>query len=221
MTPDGPVRILLADDHTLVRDGIKLILDAEDDLEVVAEASDGTEAVRRALDEDLELDLAILDVSMPQRTGIQVARELTRRRPELRILLLSMHENEQYLFEALKAGAAGYVLKSSANRDLVAACRSAMQGTPFLYPRAVQTLVQDFLEGAQRGEPLPADLLTAREQEVVKQIAEGHTTDEIAAQLVISPHTVERHRSNVLEKLGLRNRVELARYAIRRGLVEP
>ncbi|WP_210491293.1 response regulator transcription factor [Patulibacter sp. SYSU D01012] len=212
-------RILLADDHALVRHGIRMVLDAEADLHVVAEAGDGLEAVETAL--RTELDLAILDVSMPGRTGLQAARELTRHRPGLRILLLSMHENEQYLFEALKAGAAGYVLKSGAHRDLVDACRAAMRGTPFLYPRALQRLVQDVLEGAERGEPLPRDLLTAREQEVVKQIAEGHTTDEIAAALVISPHTVERHRSNALEKLGLRNRVELARYAIRRGLVEP
>lgn len=212
-------RILLADDHTLVRDGIRLVLDGEPDLQVVAEAGDGLEAVERGLREDV--DLAILDVSMPHRTGIQAARELTLRRPDMRVLLLSMHENEQYLFEALKAGAAGYVLKSAANRDLVEACRAAMRGEPFLYPRAVRTIVRDFLEGASRGDPLPQDPLTPREQEVVKLIAEGHTTDEIAGMLMISPHTVERHRSNVLDKLGLRNRVELARYAIRRGLVEP
>lgn len=213
-------RVLLADDHTLVRHGVRMILDAESDLRVVAEAGDGNEAVELALRETI--DLAILDVSMPGRTGLQVARELTRQRPDVRILLLSMHENEQYLFEALKAGAAGYVLKSAANRDLVEACRAAMRGTAFLYPRALRTLTRDLLEDARtNGGSLPRDVLTAREQEVVKQIAEGHTTDEIARLLTISPHTVERHRSNALEKLGLRNRVELARYAIRRGLVEP
>lgn len=219
MTVPLRTRILLADDHALVRSGIRLILDAEPDLRVVEEAGDGIEAVDRALATDV--DLAILDVSMPGRTGLQAARELTRRRPDVRILLLSMHENEQYLFEALKAGAAGYVLKSAANRDLVEACRDAMRGTPFLYPRALQTLTKALLDDARSGGSLPRDVLTAREQEVVKQIAEGLTTDEIAARLVISPHTVQRHRSNALEKLGLRNRVELARYAIRRGLVEP
>lgn len=219
MTVPLRTRILLADDHTLVRHGVRLILDGEPDLRVVAEAGDGNEAVEVALRD--EIDLAILDVSMPGRTGLQAAREITRRRPDVRILLLSMHENEQYLFEALKAGAAGYVLKSAANRDLVEACRAAMRGTPFLYPRALRTLTRELLEDARDGGTLPRDLLTAREQEVVKLIAEGHTTDEIAATLVISPHTVERHRSNALEKLGLRNRVELARYAIRRGLVEP
>lgn len=219
MTTPLRTRILLADDHALVRSGIRMILESEPDLEVVAEAGDGIEAVDMALRADV--DLAILDVSMPGRTGLQVARELTRRRPEVRILLLSMHENEQYLFEALKAGAAGYVLKSAANRDLVEACRGAMRGTPFLYPKALQALTRDLLDDARSGGSLPRDVLTAREQEVVKQIAEGLTTDEIAEQLTISPHTVERHRSNALEKLGLRNRVELARYAIRRGLVEP
>ncbi|MDX8152586.1 response regulator transcription factor [Patulibacter brassicae] len=219
MTAHGPTRILLADDHALVRSGIRMILDHEPDLAVVAEAGDGNEALQVAL--RTEVDLAILDVSMPGRTGLQVARELTRRRPDVRLLLLSMHENEQYLFEALKAGAAGYVLKSAANRDLVEACRAAMRGTPFLYPKALQTLTRNLLEDARAGGSLPRDVLTAREQEVVKQIAEGLTTEEIAQRLVISPHTVDRHRSNALEKLGLRNRVELARYAIRRGLVEP
>jgi DNA-binding NarL/FixJ family response regulator len=158
---------------------------------------------------------------MPGRTGLQAARELTRQRPEVRILLLSMYESEQYLFEALKAGAAGYVLKSAANRDLVEACRAAMQGSAFLYPQALQTIARNVLAHPGPASRLPDDVLTPREGEVVKQIAEGRTTDEIAALLHISPHTVERHRSNALEKLGLRNRVELARYAIRRGLVEP
>lgn len=212
-------RIMLADDHALVRSGIRLILDSEPDLHVVEEAGDGIEAVEIALHGTV--DLAILDVSMPGRTGLQVARELTRQRPEIRILLLSMHENEQYLFEALKAGAAGYVLKSAANRDLVDACRGAMLGQPFLYPKALQALTKELLDDARAGGSLPRDVLTSREQEVVKQIAEGLTTDEIASRLTISPHTVERHRSNALEKLGLRNRVELARYAIRRGLVQP
>ncbi|MGE4427387.1 MAG: response regulator [Solirubrobacteraceae bacterium] len=219
MTTPVVTRILLADDHTLVRDGVRLLLESQPDLRVVAEAGDGVQAVDMALHE--EVDLAILDVSMPRRTGLQAARVLTGRRPDLRILLLSMHENEQYLFEALKAGAAGYVLKSAANRDLVEACRAAMRGEAFLYPRAVRALVRDVLEAGRHGAPVPDDLLTPRESDVVKLIAEGHTTDEIAELLVISPHTVERHRSNVLEKLGLRNRVELARYAIRRGLVEP
>jgi len=158
---------------------------------------------------------------MPRMTGLQAAAELSRRRPELRTLILSMHDNEQYFFEALKAGASGYVLKSAANRDLIEACRAAMRGEPFLYPAAVQALIRDYLERAKRGEEAPQDPLTPRELEIVKLIAEGHTSEEIAEMLFISKKTVDRHRANVLEKLGMRNRVELTRYAVRRGLVEP
>ena len=213
------IRILLADDHTLVRDGLRMVLDSEPDLSVIAEAGDGAEALRIALGEDV--DLAILDVAMPTMTGLQVARELQARRPEIKVLMLSMHDNEQYFFEALKAGASGYVLKSGANRDLVEACRAAMRGEPFLYPAALTALIRDILERADADGQAPRDLLTPREQDVVKLIAEGHTSDEIAATLSIAKKTVERHRSNVLDKLGMRNRVDLTRYAIRRGLVEP
>ena len=199
-------RVLLADDHTVVRRGLRFVLDAEPDLQVVAEAGDGAEAVEKALTD--EIDLAILDVSMPRMTGIQAAEELTRRRPELRVLILSMHDNEQYFFEALKAGASGYVLKSAADRDLVEACRATMRGEPFLYPAAG--------EGEQ-----PREVLTPRELQILKLIAEAHSSKEIAQMLVISVKTVERHRANILEKLGMRDRVELTRYAIRRGLVEP
>lgn len=219
MTTPLKTRILLADDHTLVRDGLRLILDAQPDLEVVAEAGDGLETLRIALAEDI--DLAVLDVAMPRMTGLQAARELQARRPDLRLLMLSMHDNEQYFFEALKAGASGYVLKSGANRDLVEACRAAMHGQPFLYPAAVTALIRDYLDRARAGEDVPEDPLTPREHDVVKLIAEGHTSEEIGAALTISRKTVERHRANVLEKLGMRNRVELTRYAIRRGLVEP
>ena len=219
MTIPLVTRILLADDHAVVRRGLRHVLDAEPDLEVVAEAGDGAEAVQAALRGDV--DLAILDVSMPRLTGLQAAAELSRRRPALRLLILSMHDNEQYLFEALKAGASGYVLKSAADRDLVEACRSAMRGEPFLYPAAVAALIRDHLERARRGQGVPTDPLTARELEIVKLIAEAHTTDEIAEMLFISPKTVEKHRANILEKLGMHDRVELTRYAIRRGLIEP
>ena len=212
-------RILLADDHVVVRRGLRLVLDAEPDLRVVAEASDGAEAVDRALRDDV--DLAILDITMPRMSGLRAAHELSRRRPELRVLILSMHDSEQYLYEALRAGAAGYVLKSVADRDLVEACRAAMRGEPFLYPGAVRALIRDYLERARAGEPLREDPLTPREVEIVQLIAESHTSRDIAELLTISEKTVERHRANILEKLGLRDRVELTRYAIRRGLVEP
>ena len=210
-------RILLADDHALVRRGLRLILDAQPDLEVSAEADDGAEAVKLALGGDLEL--AILDISMPRMTGLQAARELHQRRPDLRILILSMHESEQYLYEALRAGASGYVVKRAADRDLVEACRATIRGEPFLYAGAVTALINDYLRRAHDGEE-PRDPLTARENEVVKLVAENHTNREIAEALAISEKTVERHRSNILEKLGMRDRVELTRYAIRNGLVE-
>jgi len=218
MTP-LKVRILLADDHTLVRNGLRMILDTEPDLEVVAAADDGLEALQLALRQPV--DLAVLDVAMPKMTGLQTARELRARRPEVRVLMLSMHDNEQYFFEALKAGASGYVLKSGANRDLVDACRAAMRGEPFLYPAAVTALIRDYLDRARAGEAAPEDPLTPREHDVIKLIAEGHTSEEIAEALTIAKKTVDRHRANILEKLGMRNRVDLTRYAIRRGLVEP
>jgi DNA-binding NarL/FixJ family response regulator len=219
--PDAiTTRILLADDHAVVRRGIRLVLERERDLEVVAEAGDGAEAVAIAV-RDESVDLAILDVAMPRLTGLQAARELSKRRPGLRILILSMHDNEEYLFEALKAGASGYVLKSVADQDLVEACRATMRGEAFLYPAAVTALIRDYLDRARRDDGSATDLLTPRETEIVKLVAEGHTSKEIAELLVISVKTVERHRANVLEKLGMRDRVDLTRYAIRRGLIEP
>jgi DNA-binding NarL/FixJ family response regulator len=214
--------VLLADDHPLFRQGLRQVLAREPDLRVTAEAADGAEAVELALAPGSEVHLALLDVSMPRMTGLQAAREITRRNPEIRVLMLSMHDNEHYFFEALEAGASGYVLKTAADRDVVDACRAAMRGEPFLYPGAVRALVRDYLERARRGETLASnDPLTARELEIVKLIAEAHTNDEIAELLTISKKTVERHRANILEKLGMNDRVELTRYAIRRGLVEP
>ena len=219
VTPARPARVLLADDHVMVRRGLRLVLDAEPDLDVVAEASDGIEAL--GLARQLDLDLAILDVSMPRRTGLQAAAEMIELRPELRVLMLSMHDNEQYLFEALKAGASGYVLKTAADRDLVEACRATLRGEPFLYPSAIAALVRDFLDRARDGDATPEDPLTPRELQVLKLVAEAHTNEQIADVLTISRKTVERHRENLMAKLGMRDRVELTRYAIRRGLVEP
>jgi DNA-binding NarL/FixJ family response regulator len=216
--PRPPARILLADDHALVRQGLRHIIDAQPDLTVVGEVGDGAAAVDRVLKGGI--DLAILDVSMPRMTGLQAARELQRRGSTTAVLMLSMHDNEQYFFEALKLGAVGYVHKSVADRDLITACRSALRGEPFLYPGAVATLIRDYLT---RGKSLDGDttLLTPREEEVLKLIAEGNSGKEIADLLVLSPKTVERHRANLLEKLGMKDRLELTRYAIRTGLIEP
>ena len=207
-------RILLADDHLVVRRGLSMVLDTAPDLHVVAEVSDGVDAVERALAGDI--DLAVLDVAMPRRTGLQAARELARLRPELRVLILSMHDVEAYCFEALKAGASGYVLKTVADRDLVEACRAAMRGEPFLYPPTIRTLLRSYLDAPERPRAL-----SEREEEVTKLVAESHTSEEIARILYISPRTVERHRENILAKLGMRDRLELTRWAIRHGLVEP
>jgi DNA-binding NarL/FixJ family response regulator len=194
--PRPPIRVLLADDHTLVRRGVRLILDGEPDLTVVAEAGDGAVAVT-------------------------AARELSRRLPDLRILILTMYDNEQYFFEALKAGACGYVLKSVADRDLVEACRAAVRDEPFIYPGAERALVRAYLDRLHRGDGLPARPITEREEEILKLVAEGHTSKEIGELLFISAKTVERHRANLLQKLGVRDRLELTRYAIRAGLIEP
>jgi DNA-binding NarL/FixJ family response regulator len=210
-------RILIADDHAIVRSGLRKVLDAKPDMEVVAEAEDGAEAVDKALADDVHL--AILDVSMPRMTGIQAAAELHKRKPELKTLILSMHDSEQFLFEALKAGASGYVLKSGADTDIVDAVRAAMRGDSYLYPSAVTTLVRDYVERGGRGEE-QFDVLTPRELEVLKLIAEAYTSKQIADALSISIKTVDRHRQNILDKLGMRDRVELTRYAIRRGLIQ-
>jgi DNA-binding NarL/FixJ family response regulator len=213
----APARVLLADDHTLVRRGLRLILDAEADLTVVAEAGTGAEAVRLA---GTGVDIAVLDVSMPILTGLQAAAEIGRRHPSVRRVLLSMHSNEQYLCEAAAAGACGYVLKDAVDEELVDACRAAAQGGGFVFPRGIPAAVRERVERAAAGDGVPDGPLSSREREVLKLIAEGHSGQQIATLLFISEKTVDRHRSNLLEKLGLRDRVDLTRYAIRVGLAE-
>ncbi|QIP87956.1 response regulator transcription factor [Streptomyces sp. Tu 2975] len=219
MPEPDEIRILLADDHALVRRGVRLILDGEPGLRVVAEAGDGAEAI--AMARSHAVDLAVLDIAMPRMTGLQAARELAALQPQLRILMLTMYDNEQYFFQALKAGACGYVLKSVADRDLLAACRAAMRGEPFLYPGAVTALIRNYLDRVRQGQETPDQILTAREEEVLKLVAEGQSSKDIAETLFISVKTVQRHRANLLRKLGLRDRLDLTRYAIRAGLIEP
>jgi len=199
-TPENrpPATILLGDDHALVRRGLRLILDNEPDLTVVAEAGDGAEAVEQV--KVHQPDIAILDIAMPR-------------------LILTMYDNEQYVIEALQAGAVGYVLKSVVDRDLVEACRAAMRNEPFLYPGAVNTLIRNLLDRTRGNRS--AKVITEREEEILKLVAEGYSSKQIAEMLVISVKTVERHRANLLQKLGLRDRLDLTRYAIRAGLIEP
>jgi len=209
------IRVLIADDHGIVRSGLTMLIDRQADMHVAAEAEDGFQAVERALAE--RPDVAVLDVSMPRLTGLHAARQIRSHAGDVQVLMLSMHDDEGYFFDALEAGASGYVSKRGADGDLINAIRTVAAGRTFLNSRTQQTLMKQWLED---GRTEPADELTPRELEVVKLIAEAHTNRQIADALKLSEKTVESHRANVLAKLGMRDRVELVRYAIRRGLVE-
>jgi DNA-binding NarL/FixJ family response regulator len=210
------IRVLIADDHGIVRSGLSMLIDRQADMEVAAQAEDGLEAVERALAD--RPDVAVLDVSMPRLTGLHAARQIRAHAKDIKVLMLSMHEDDAYFFEALEAGAAGYVSKRGADGDLIRAIRTVAGGETFLSSRTQQTLMRQWLED---GRTTPEDQLTPRELEVVKLIAEANTNRQIADALQLSEKTVESHRANLLAKLGMRDRVELVRYAIRRGLVEP
>jgi DNA-binding NarL/FixJ family response regulator len=209
------MKVLIADDHGIVRAGITLLLERQPDIDVIGEAGDGAEALKLAIER--KPDVAILDNSMPKMTGLQAAREIKLQVPEVNVLILSMHDDERYLYEALRVGAGGYVLKRAADQDLVRAVRAVNDGEPFLTDDAQRSLVKAWVDS---GEDAPKDKLTDREQEVVKLIAEAHTNKQIAEILGLSEKTVESHRSNILNKLGMSDRVELVRYAVRRGLIE-
>ncbi|MDX6724458.1 MAG: hypothetical protein QOD44_156 [Solirubrobacteraceae bacterium] len=210
------MRLVIADDHGVVRGGLRLLLDRQPDMEVVGEAADGAEAVAEALAH--RPDLAILDVAMPRLTGLQATRDIKAIAPEIDVLILSMHDDEHYLYEALKAGASGYVLKQKADQDLVDAVRAVARGESFLTNSAQRSLVREWMADPSSG---PREPLSPREQEVLKLIADAHTNREISEMLGLAEKTVESHRGSILRKLGMRDRVELVRYAIRRGLIEP
>jgi DNA-binding NarL/FixJ family response regulator len=211
------LHILIADDHGIVRSGIRMLIDRQQGMRVVAEAEDGIQAVELA--QATHPDVAILDVTMPRMTGLQAAREIRARAPNTRVLLLSMHDDERYFFDAVDVGANGYVLKRSADTDLIDAIQAVARGEQFVSPVTERAAIKEWLENG-RVDRLE-DPLTPRELDVVKLIAEAYTNKQIAAALHVSEKTVESHRANVLSKLGMRDRVELVRYAIRRGLVEP
>ena len=209
------MRLLVADDHGIMRSGLRLLLDRQPDMEVVAEAADGIQAVELALRE--RPDICILDVAMPRMTGLQATVEIRAQAPEISVLVLSMHDDERYLYEALQAGAAGYVLKREADTVLVDAVRAVARGEPFMTNAAERSLIREWMADESSG---PVEPLTLREREVLKLIAEAHTNREIGEVLHLAEKTVESHRANLLRKLGMRDRVELVRYAIRRGLIE-
>ncbi|HEX5979748.1 MAG TPA: response regulator transcription factor [Thermoleophilaceae bacterium] len=210
------IDVLIADDHGIVRSGLRMLIDRQTDMKVIAEADDGVVALEST--QAHRPDVAVLDVSMPRMTGLQAAREIRAHVPDTRVVLLSMHDDERYFLEGLEAGAAGYVLKRAADTDLIGAVRTVAAGRSFLSDDAQRALMDEWLE---KGSPEPDDRLTPRELEVVKLIAEAFTNRQIAETLKLSEKTVESHRANVLSKLEMRDRVELVRYAIRRGLVEP
>lgn len=215
---DAKVRILLADDHQVLRSGLRALLNMEPDFEVVGEASNGVEAVK--LTETLRPDIIVMDVSMPEMDGLKAAEEINNLGLKSKIVMLTVHADEEYLFQTLKAGASGYVHKSSADRELIDAIRTANRGDVFLYPSAIKKLLGEYLRGESR-EASEKEPLTNREREVLKATAEGYTNNEIAEQLVISPKTVDTYRQRIMEKLNLHHRSELIQYALKRGYLVP
>jgi two-component system response regulator NreC len=213
------IRVLLADDHAIVREGVKMILAKEPDFEVVGEAQDG----RQALDlvERMKPNVVVMDISMPEMGGIEATQHVKERYAGVNVIALTMHEDESYVFKLLRAGASGYVLKRAAAQDLVQAVRAAAKGEAFLYPSVARKVVEDYLKRVEAGEERERyDGLTEREKEILTHIAEGLSNQQIAQKLYISIKTVQTHRAHILEKLGLHDRTELVRYAIRKGLIE-
>ncbi len=214
----APLRILLADDHTIVRHGLRKILQDQSDWTVVAEAADGREAVRQVL--ETRPEVAVLDIGMPQLNGIEATRQIARRAPEVKVLILSMHADEAYVIQALQAGAKGYLLKDSADKDVVRAIAAVAQGKSFFSPAVAKVMLDDYVRRlAEKGVTDRYATLSEREREVFQLIAEGRTNKDIADLLCISASTVETHRARVMEKLGLHSAAELVLYAVRRGVI--
>jgi DNA-binding NarL/FixJ family response regulator len=212
------VRILVADDHGVVRKGLRLILERHDGLEVIGEAADGREAVRLA--EELSPDIVIMDVGMPRLNGIDATAQILHRNPRAGVIILSMHSDEGYIVRALSAGAKGYLLKDSAEEDLIQAVRIVAQGRPFFSPRITQTLLDDYVRQLrQKGLQDSYDLLTEREKEVLQLISGGKSNKEVATILGLSVYTVETHRTNLMQKLNLHNTAEIVLYAVRKKII--
>ncbi len=213
------IRLLLVDDHAVVRSGLRMLLASEGDVEIVGEAGSGSEAVTAA--GSARPNVILMDIGLPDMTGIEAARVIKSKFPDIAIVALTIHEDEEYFFKMLEAGASGYVPKRAAPEELLTAIRAAASGEVYLYPSLAKLLVKDYLSQEREQENKPAlDGLTEREQEVLTRLADGATNDEIAASLVISPKTVERHRENIMRKLNLHSRAELVRYAIRKGIIK-
>jgi DNA-binding NarL/FixJ family response regulator len=215
----GKIRVLLADDHTILRAGLRMMLNAQPDIEVVGEASDGRQAIAEA--QRLEPEVILMDITMPECNGIEATRQVKRLLPDVRVLVLTMHENEEYLFQVLRAGASGYMLKEAADTELISAIRVVSAGRFYLSPSAQTMMVSDYLQRVRTGEERDSyGALTEREREILKLVAEGYTNNQIAERLFISPKTVDTHRTHIMDKLNLHSRAELVKYAMRRGLLE-
>lgn len=218
-TPQRKIRVLLADDHTILRAGLRMMLNAQADIEVVGEASDGKQAISEA--QRLTPDVILMDITMPECNGIEATRQVKRLLPETRVLVLTMHENEEYLFQGLRAGASGYILKEAADTELISALRVIYSGRFYLSPSAQTLMIGDYLQRVRSGEERDSySGLTEREREILKLVAEGYTNNQIAERLFISPKTVDTHRTHIMDKLNLHSRAELVKYAMRRGLLE-
>jgi DNA-binding NarL/FixJ family response regulator len=209
------IKVLLIDDHAIMRDGIRAILSLHDDIDLVGEASEGQEAIEKT--RELSPDVVIMDVAMPDMDGIEATRRIRKESPNVKIIMLTQYDNKEYVLSAIKAGAAGYVPKRALGSELVSAVRAVNRGESFLYPSAAAALIDDYRRQASTADPY--EQLTPREREILKLIAEGHTSREIADKLFISLKTVTGHRTKIMEKLGLRNRTELFKFAVRKGLL--
>jgi two-component system response regulator NreC len=212
------IRLLLVDDHAVVRSGLRMMLDNEPDAEIVGEASSAAEAIEAAV--RLKPNVILMDIGLPDLSGIDATREIKKRIPEVSIVALTIHEDEEYFFKMLEAGASGYVPKRAAPEELLTAIRVAAAGQVYLYPSLAKLLVRDYLDGGRAAAEQASSDLTDREQEVLTYLAEGASNEEIASSLVISPKTVARHRENIMRKLNLHSRAELVRYAIRKGIIK-
>lgn len=212
------IRVLLVDDHAILREGIKALLEKQDNIEVVAEAADGREAISRVA--QFRPDVVVLDISMPMMDGLESTRQMKRENPDIKVLVLTMHDNEEYFFQLLRAGASGYVTKKSVSRELVSAIEAVYRGESFFCPSMAKFLLSDFLRLDKAVENTDQEELTPREREIVKLIAEGYTNQQIADLLHRSVKTIESHRSNILRKLGIHDSIELVKYAVRKKLIE-
>jgi len=211
----GKVKILVVDDHAIMRDGIRALLSLDDDLEIVGEASEGREAIEKA--RELSPDVIVMDIAMPGMDGLEATRRITKKNPGIKVLVLTQHDNKEYILSTIKSGAAGYVPKRALGSELVSAIRAVHRGDSFLYPSAAAALIEDYRKQTEEVEPY--DQLTPREREILKLIAEGYTSREIADMLFISLKTAQGHRAKIMEKLDLHNRTELIKFAMRKGLV--